>query len=308
LTDNHKLLLYDKKVMYSNLSGLITALLTPFDKFGEVKEDSLRSLVEFQVDGGVDGLFLCGTAGSGVLMRPDQRVKVFKTVVDQSVDRVKILAHVGSTSTEEAVNLAKEAEDVGVNAIVAVPPFYMKPDEESILNYFKAIAMMVNLPLYIYNIPGNALNAVTPDMMVKLSEVKNIVGVKDSSRNFINLLEYIRVLPENFTVICGSDSYIYPAILMGAKGCITGYANPFPEIYSRFMKTIAEGNHEEAKKQQFYITELRKVFQKPPLAPHYEALRMRGIDAGYPRPPLRSLKPEEKETLRNRLLKLGALK
>ena len=293
--------------MNGHISGLITALLTPFDKFGEVKEDSLRNLVEFQIKGGVDGLFLCGTAGSGALMRQDQRIKVFQTVMAQSDSRIKVLAHVGSTSTEEAVTLAKEAANIGVDALVAVPPFYMKPDEESIINYFKTIAKASELPLYVYNIPGNTLNTVSPDMMLKLSEVENIVGIKDSSRDFINLLEYIRVLPEGFDVICGSDSYIYPAMFMGAKGCITGYANPFPEIYSSFMKSINEGDHEEAKKRQFYITELRKAFQKPPLAPHYEALRLRGIDAGYPRPPLRALKPEEKETLRNKLIKLGAL-
>lgn len=293
--------------MNGNVSGLITALLTPFDKFGEVKEDSLRSLVEFQIKGGVDGLFLCGTAGSGALMRPDQRIKVFQTVMTQSNGRIKVLAHVGSTSTEEAVALAKKAADIGVDAIVAVPPFYMKPDEESIIDYFKTIAKSSDLPLYVYNIPGNTLNAVSPDMMLKLSEVENIVGVKDSSRDFINLLEYIRVLPKGFNVICGSDSYIYPAMLMGARGCITGYANPFPEIYSSFMKSIKNGDHEDAKKKQFYITELRKAFQKPPLAPHYEALRLRGVDSGYPRPPLRPLKLEEKEILRNKLIKLGAL-
>jgi 4-hydroxy-tetrahydrodipicolinate synthase len=293
--------------MKGHLSGLITALLTPFDKMGEVKEASLRTLIDFQIKGGVNGLFLCGTAGSGVLMRHDQRIKVFEVSADQTNNSINLIAHVGATNTEEAVSLAREAEDIGIEALGAVPPFFMKPDEESILNYFRAVAGAVNLPLYVYNIPGNALNSVTPDMIVKLSDVENIVGVKDSSRDFINLLEYIRILPEPFSVICGSDSYIYHAMVMGAKGCITGYANPFPEVYSKFMNLIKNGHHDEAKKQQFFITELRKAFQKPPLAPHYEALRLRGMDVGVPRPPLRDMSQEEKEALRIKLLKLGVL-
>ncbi len=290
-----------------SLSGIITALVTPFTVDGEIKVESIKPLIDFQVKGGVNGVFLCGTAGSGPIMRSDQRVLMFKESVKAINGRISSLAHVGAPSTEEAVNLAVEAEKAGVDAVGAVPPFFLKPDRTSILNHFKAIATAVKIPLYVYNIPGNAVNKVTPEMMVELADEPNIRGVKDSSKDFINLLNYLRLLPEDFNVISGSDSYIYPAIMMGAKGSITGYANGFPDIYSEFWRVIGEGDVRAARDFQWRINELRGNLQKPPLASHYEALRLRGVDAGVPRAPLRGMTDSEKTDLKQRLDKLDVL-
>lgn len=289
------------------LSGIITALVTPFTESGELKKDAIKPLIDFQVKGGVDGLFLCGTAGLGTVMRTDQRIEMFKESVKAAKGRVKLLAHVGAPSTEEAVKLTRAAEEAGVDAVGTVPPYFMKPDEESILKHFRDIAEATKLPVYIYNIPRQALNAVTPGMMLKLTEVPNIRGVKDSSRDFINVLDYLRILPEDFSVICGTDSYIYPAMVMGAKGAITGYANGFPDVYADFLKTIKSGDQEAAKRKQFEINVLRSKLQKPPLAPHYEALRLRGVDAGVPRAPLRGMTDAERAAFKVELEKLGVL-
>ena len=255
------------------LSGIITALVTPFTSEGELKKEAIKPLIDFQIKGGVDGVFLCGTAGLGTVMRTDQRIDMFNESVKAAKGRVKILAHVGASSTEEAVILTGEAESAGVDAVGAVPPYFMKPDEVSILNHFRAIAEATNLPVYIYNIPRQALNSVTPSMMLKLSSIPNIRGVKDSSRDFINVLDYLRLLPKDFSVICGTDSYIYPAMIMGAKGAITGYANGFPDVYADFLRIIKSGDNEAAKRKQFEINVLRGKLQNPPLAPHYEVLR-----------------------------------
>ncbi len=161
--------------------------------------------------------------------------------------------------------------------------------------------------MYVYNIPRNALNAVTPEMMLELTETPNIRGVKDSSRDFINVLNYLRILPEDFTVICGTDSYIYPAIVMGARGAITGYANGFPDVYAEFIKIIREGDVKAAKEMQWRINVLRDNLQKPPLASHYEALRLRGVDAGVPKAPLRGMTNAEIADLKKRLKSLGVL-
>ena len=289
------------------LSGIITALVTPFTEEGELKKEAVKPLIDFQIKGGVDGLFLCGTAGLGSVMRTDQRVGMFNLSVKAAKGRVKLLAHVGAPSTEEAVTLAREAEKAGVDAVGAVPPYFMKPDEESIIKHFETVAEATKLPLYVYNIPGQAVNHVTPSMMLKLLDVPNIRGIKDSSRDFINLLKYLEVLPEDFCVICGSDSYIYPAMVMGARGAITGYANGFPDIYADFLKTIRSEDQEAAKRKQFEINKLRSKLQKPPLAPHYEALRLRGIDAGVPRAPLRAMNNMERTEFKESLLKLGVL-
>ena len=289
------------------LSGIITALVTPFTKEGEIKKEAIKPLIDFQIRGGVDGLFLCGTAGLGTVMRTDQRIEMFRESVKAAKGQIKILAHVGATSTEEALLLTEAAENSGVDAVGAIPPYFMKPDEESILNHFKTIAESTKLPVYVYNIPRQALNAVTPSMMLKLAQLPNVCGVKDSSRDFILLLEYLRVLPEDFSVICGTDSYIYPAMVMGAKGAITGYSNGFPDIYTDFLRIIKSDDSEAARRKQYEINALRGKLQNPPIAPHYEALRLRGIDVGVPRAPLRGMTESEKASFRKSLEDLSLL-
>ena len=289
------------------IEGIITALVTPFDAEGEVYEEALRELVDFQVDGGVDGLFVCGTAGLGALMRPDQRERVFEVAADHSASRVQVLAGVGTPSTEEAISLARAAEAAGVDAVGCVTPYYVTPDDESMVSHYRAVCGAVKLPVYVYNIPRNATNNVSPELMRRLCEIPNLVGVKDSSRDFVQVMEYLQVLPKEASVICGTDSYILPAWLMGAKGAITGYANAFPEVYAEFYASFRAGRLEEARERQFLVNSLRKLLQKPPIAPHYEALRMRGVDAGNPRAPLRGMTEKETKVLREGLEKLGVL-
>lgn len=291
----------------SGITGIITALVTPFDRKGELMEESLRELVDFQRKAGVNGLFLCGTAGSGAVMRPDQRKRVFEVAAEQAGGGIATIAHVGAPSTEEALDLAKHAERKGVDAVGCVPPYYFMPDESSIIDHFRRIAEAVGLPVYVYNIPRCANTNILPELMLKLCEMENIRGVKDSSRDFTQLLEYIRVLPKERTVLCGTDSYILPALLMGAKGAITGYANAFPEAYVRFYNHFLNGETVAAKEMQFRLSVLRKALQRPPLAPHYEALRLRGIEAGYPKAPMRAMNREEAEALRIRLKELRFL-
>ncbi len=288
------------------IEGIITALITPFDDGGEVDEGALKRLIDFQVKGGVNGLFLCGTAGLGAIMRQDQRVQAFKIAAKHSRGRIPIVAHVGAPSTEETVFLAKQAKAAGVDALGCVTPYYVTPDDESMLTHYKTVLASVKLPIYVYNIPRNAVNNVSPDLMKKLVEA-GIAGVKDSSRDFVQVMEYLQALPPSSTVICGTDSYILPALLMGAKGAITGYANAFPEIYAQLWKSFKEGKSEDARQLQFRVNSLRKLLQKPAVSPHYEALRMRGIDCGNPRAPLRAMTEKETQSLREQLTKLGIL-
>jgi len=291
----------------SSIGGVITALVTPFDREGELMEDGLRELVEFQIGAGVNGLFLCGTGGSGAVMRPDQRRRVFEAAAEQAGGRVATIAHVGAPSTEEAVALAGHAEAAGVDAVGCVPPYYFTPDEASIIDHFRRVAGAVDLPVYVYNIPRHANTNIGPELMLRLCEIENIRGVKDSSRDFIQLLEYIRLLPEGGEVLCGTDAYILPALIMGARGFISAYANAFPEAYVRLNDLYLRGEWEAAREEQFRLSSLRRALQRPPLAPHYEALRLRGLEAGYPRRPLRAMNEREAEALGTELRKLGLL-
>jgi len=288
------------------IEGIITALITPFTAEGEVDEAALKRLVDFQIKGGVNGLFLCGTAGLGPIMREDQRVQAFRVAAKHSKGRIPIIAHVGAPSTEETLKLAREAEKAGVDALGCVTPYYVTPDDESMLTHYKTLRAAVKLPIYVYNIPRNAVNNVSPELMKRLIDA-GITGVKDSSRDFVQVMEYLQALPASASVICGTDSYILPALLMGAKGAITGYANAFPEVYAEFWKAYKNGGVEDARQLQFKVNSLRKLLQKPAVSPHYEALRLRGIDCGNPRAPLRAMNEKEAQTLKEQLTKLGVL-
>ena len=288
------------------IEGIITALITPFDERGEVDEEALKRLIDFQVKGGVNGLFLCGTAGLGAIMRKEQRIQTFRAAAKHTKGRIPLVAQVGAPSTEETVSLAKEAEAAGVDALGCVTPYYITTDDDSMLTHYKAVLESVKLPVYVYNIPRNAVNNVSPELMKRLVEA-GIAGVKDSSRDFVQVMEYLQALPSTSTVICGTDSYILPALLMGAKGAITGYANAFPEIYAQLWRAYNEGKGEEARQLQFRVNSLRKLLQKPAISPHYEALRMRGVDCGNPRAPLRAMTEKETQSLKDQLNRFGVL-
>ena len=287
--------------------GIIVALLTPFDAQGEVKEDSLRALVRFETDKGVNGLYPCGTAGSGAIMRLDQRKKVAEIVVDESKGRTPVMIHVGEASTEGSAELAKHAEKIGADALGCVTPYYYRPDDASLERHFRKIAETTELPLYLYNLPRYTNVNITPDLALRLSSVPNIVGIKDSSRDFVQILQYLEELPKDFTVICGTDAYIFPALLMGAKGAITAYSNPFPEIYVELYRSFKQKEYEKAARVQFKLNSIREILDKPALAPLYEALRMRGMDMGNARPPLRPMTNTEVSALHRKLVELKAL-
>lgn len=290
------------------IKGIITALVTPFNPDGEVKEEALRELIEFQIKSGIDGFYPCGTAGSGPIMRPEQRKRVAQIVVEQTGDRVPVIVHVGAADTETTIDLARHAEKVGADALGCVTPYYYAPDEEALLVHYKRVAKSVNLPVFVYNIPLRTNVNIGPELMIKLAGIPNITGVKDSSRDFMQLLGYLQGLPENFTVIVGTDAYILPALIMGAKGAVTAYSNPFPEIYITLYDLYKKGEYRKAAKIQLHLNTVRNLLRKPQIAPLQEALKLRGIDAGTVRSPLRPMTDSEKEILRSSLIKLGALK
>jgi len=192
-----------------------------------------------------------------------------------------------------------------VSTYWAVPPFFLMPDAESVIGHFKAIAGAVTAPVYVYNIPQERMNNVTPDMVLKLSEVDDIVGVKDSSRDFVQLLEYLRLLPDDFTVICGTAATSTLRLSWAAGAASRGTLTRSQTSTQVSGAPLSGGDHSEAKRQQFAINVLRDALQKPPIAPHYEALRLRDVDVGVPRAPLRGMRLDERDALKNRFTQLS---
>ena len=292
------------------LKGIIPPLTTPFTERGEVYEAGLRRLVEFQVEKGSHGLFICGTYGSGPLMSLAERKRVHEIVVDQSRGRIAIVAHVGTASTEDAVELARHAESVGIEYVSSISPFYFHHDDRAVLEYFRTLVKSVSIPVYVYNNPKATPVTVTPKLLRNLVEV-GVGGIKDSGFNYIDFTHLVLALEDrpDFRFIVGTEGIALPAFMTGAKGCVAGLANAFPEIMVRLWNLTQAGQYEEAARLQLKVNRARQVLHIPSStnAACYTALHARGIDVGVPKAPVLPVEKEKGDAMIAGFKELGLL-
>jgi 4-hydroxy-tetrahydrodipicolinate synthase len=275
--------------MLQQLSGIIPPLTTPFTADGEVYEEGLGRLVEFQVEKGVHGLFICGTYGSGPLMSAEQRKRVHEIVQAQARGRVTIVAHVGAASTEQSVELAQHAASVGIPYVSSISPFYYHHDERTLIAYFRALVQAVDVPVYVYNNPKASGITVTPALLPKLADV-GVRGIKDSGFSYIDLTHLMLAMEDrpDFHFIVGTEGIALPAWMTGARGCVSGLANAFPEIMVKLWDLFQAKKYEEAAQLQLKVNKARQFLHIPSStnAACYTALHARGIDVGYPKAPV----------------------
>jgi len=281
------------------LHGIITALLTPFSTDGQVDEEALRELVQYQVRSGVHGLFPLGTTGMGPAMEPDERKHVAEIVVNEAKGRVPVIVQVGAADPIVSLDLARHAERFGADAVASLTPFYYHPGTDSTIEHYKRLAASTKLPVLVYNIPSNTGNNVDAKLLVQLSRIPNVVGIKDSSRDFSQLLDYLANVPKGFTVINGTDSYLFSAFCAGVNAGVSATANPFPELFVEMYEAYKASDLAKGEKLQKKIHSLRAAMSNPPLAPLLEVLKMRGLKSGNVRPPLRQMNAEEVAGLRS---------
>jgi len=283
-------------------------MITPFKADGTLYEDGVRKLVNFLIEKGVGGFFICGTYGTGPAMTIEERKKTAEMVMDEIKDKSKMIVHVGSSNVDAIFDLAKHAEDIGADAVATVPPFYYAYDEETIVNFFKELVSRVDIPVFVYNNPARSGNPITVRLLNRLVDV-GVAGIKDSCFDLVKFYEFIvNIGRKDFEFIIGTESLLVPAYLAGSRACISGLANVFPEINVKTFNLLREGKYEEAAKAQLEIIKLREVLHRAPTYPSvFEALRLRGIDVGYPKPPFRRLTKNEIRRLEEGLKELGYL-
>jgi 4-hydroxy-tetrahydrodipicolinate synthase len=292
------------------LRGIIPPLTTPFTQDGEVYEDGLRRLVDFQVAGGSHGLFICGTYGSGPIMTTDQRKRVHEIVVEQARGRIVVVAHIGSASTDEAVELARHAESVGIEYVSAISPWYFNHDDRTVINFFRTLVEAVRVPVYVYNNPNATHVKVTPSLLRKLADA-GVAGIKDSGFNYIDFTHLVLALQDRpeFRFIVGTEGIAVPAWMAGAKGCIAGLANAFPETMVELWNLYQAGKYEEAAKLQLKVNRARQVLHIPSStnAACYAALKARGVDVGIPKLPVLPVEPDKEAAMLDGFRALGML-
>ncbi|MBC7236028.1 MAG: dihydrodipicolinate synthase family protein [Chloroflexi bacterium] len=296
--------------MAEQLLGIIPPLTTPFTAQGEVYEEGLRRLVEFHAEKGTHGLFICGTYGSGPLMSVAQRKKVHEIVLDQAKGRLTIVAHVGTASTEDAVELAKHAAAIGIPYVSSISPFYYRHDERTVTEYFRALVNAVDVPVYVYNNPHAAAVTITPGLLRRLNDV-GVQGIKDSGFNYIEFTHLVLAMADRpaFRFIVGTEGIALPAWMAGAKGCVAGLANAFPEIMIELWNLFQAKEFERAAELQLKVNRARQILHIPSStnAACYAALHARGIDVGYPKAPVLPVEENKAQEMIAEFRKIGLL-
>ena len=276
--------------MTKDLYGIIPPLTTPFTPEGNVYEAGLRRLVDFQVRGGVHGLFICGTYGSGPIMTLEERKQVHEIVIDQNQGRLTIVAHVGTTSTVQSVELAKHAEAAGADYVASISPYYHRHDERTVVEYFRALVAAVDIPVYVYNNPKACGIEISSSFLRHLAEV-GVAGIKDSAFSYVTFAHFILELSEDFPdfkFIVGTEGIALPALMAGAKGIVSGLANAFPELMVKLWDAYQAKDWDAAAKLQMDVVKARKHLHIPSStnAACYTVLHARGIDVGVPKLPI----------------------
>jgi dihydrodipicolinate synthase/N-acetylneuraminate lyase len=226
-------------------------------------------------------------------MSTSQRKRVAEVVVSEVRNKVPVIIQVGAVDPQVSLELAKHAEKVGATAIASLTPFYYQPGEKAIIEYFKNLSDATALPILVYNIPRHTGNNVDVHLLMKLIQIKHIVGIKDSSRDFSQLLDFLVAVPNGFNVINGTDSFLFSAFCAGVKCGVSATASACPELFVQLYDVYRAGSLNEGKGLQIRIHALRSILDRPPLAPIYEALKMRGVECGTVKSPLRSMTDEE---------------
>ena len=291
--------------MAEEFRGIVPAIITPFTADGQVNEDAYRQVVEFNVKAGVHGFWVCGGTGEGVLLSDDERIRIAEVSADQVRGRAKVIMHVGATTTQSAVRIAKGAGAAGVDAICSVPPLPYRPDDGAIVAHYRAIAEATDLPFFVYNLPQMTGVEVTPPLMERLvKEVPHITGMKHSAPNFFNIYAFNRL---GMAVFTGNSGLLLPALTMGAVGCVDGPPNMAPEVHVEIYNAYQEGDIEKAEEGQRRACAVKELCSRFTFIAVIKAVLSErlGVDCGVPRPPIRSLTRDERRQVIRRAKELG---
>lgn len=226
-------------------AGVTTAIITPFTN-GEIDEDALRKLVDFQVEGGIDCLAPVGTTGESPTLTHEEHERVIAIVCEQAAGRIKVMAGTGSNSTAEAIRLTKFAKEVGATGSLQVAPYYNKPTQEGFYQHYAAIAQAVDIPLVVYNIPGRTGANIQPETIARIAEFENVVAVKEATGSMDQASHILSSC--DLTVLSGDDSLTLPLLSIGGSGVVSVASNIVPKDVKALVTAFQDGDINEAQR------------------------------------------------------------
>jgi 4-hydroxy-tetrahydrodipicolinate synthase len=289
-------------------SGSIVALVTPF-RDGGVDWQSLEALIEFHIANGTNGIVPCGTTGESATLSHQEHDDVIKAVIKFVNKRVPVIAGTGSNSTDEAVRLTREAEKSGADGALMISPYYNRPTQEGIYQHYKKVAGSVGIPIIVYNIPGRTGSKIEPETLARLSEIKNVAGVKEATGSVDQAIDVMRLCGDRLSVYSGEDSLTFSLMALGGKGVISTVANIAPKEMSQLTDACLNGNWEKGRDLQFKLVPLiRAVFLETNPIAVKTALALLGRCSGELRLPLTPMSEGNLQKLKTALADFGLIR
>ena len=290
------------------IKGIIPAMVTPLKKDESLDEEGLREVINYLIEGGVHGVFCCGSQGEIYSLTDEERKRVIEITVDETNGRVPVYAGTGEVTTEKAIHLTKYAKDVGADAASIITPYFIRPSSAELYAHYKRIAEAVDIPIILYNNLGRTHVRLDASTVSRLAEIDNIVGIKDSSGDLTLTAEYIRLTPDDFAVIAGRDSLILATLLYGGKAAIAATANVAPKLVVEIYESFIKGDIKKAREAQFKLLPLRLAFSLGtfPVVVK-EAMTLIGKPSGPAKSPVGAMSEENREKLRSVLKDLGLI-
>lgn len=292
-----------------DLKGIYTALVTPF-RNGNLDEKAFKNLIEFQIKGGINGVVPCGTTGEAPTLSYEEHERVIELAVKYANGKIPVIAGTGSNSTDEAIELTGKAKKLGADFCLLTTPYYNKPTQEGLYQHFAAIADAVNIPLILYNIPGRTGINMTPETILRLSKIRNIVGIKEAAGSLTQVSDIYRLTKGRFTILSGDDNLFLPMMSVGAVGVISVLSNIMPkEMQSLYRAFLVENDIRKATKIHTRLMPLfQGIFVETNPIPIKEAMACMGMIAKEFRLPLCPLSEKNSAFIKGLLIEYGLIK
>ena len=289
------------------IRGIIPPMATPMHANEDLDLPRLKSFLDYLIDHGVHGVFVLGTNSEFYALEEKEKQEVIATAVAHVRKRVPVFAGTGAESTREAIRLTKMAESEGVDGLSVITPYFVNPNQSEIYDHYRRIAESTSLPVILYNNPATCGGVkIEVDTVARLAQLSNILGVKDSSGDLQNTLEYIRVVPDRFAVMMGRDTLIYPSLIFGAKGAVPATANIAPALVAEIYNAFQRGDHAASKAAQLKLNPIRLALALGTAPGGVKAaLSVLGLSIGPSRSPIAPLPPDKLLKMRAALEQAG---
>jgi len=289
-----------------NFGQVLTAMVTPFDHNGEIDFKATEALVDYLIANGTDGLVVAGTTGESPTLTTEEKIELFKCVVEAAAGRVPVIAGTGSNNTKASISLTKLAEETGVDGIMLVAPYYNKPSQEGLYHHFKTIAESTSLPVMLYNIPGRSVANISVETIVRLSEIPNVVSIKEASGDLDAMAEIISKTSSDFTLYSGDDGLTIPVLAIGGAGVVSVASHIIGNDMQKMINAFKNGNVQNAAAtHRNLLPIMRALFIAPSPSPVKAALNLIGTHVGGVRLPMVPLSNEEQSALEKALQTSG---